>query len=44
MLFRYKYKFGECIWCVIILDERKNIDISEALEKFLSKTDNHLSD
>ena len=39
-----EHKLGECIWWVIILAERMNIDISEALEKFLSKTERHLRD
>ena len=39
-----EHKLGECIWWVIILAERMNIDISEALEKFLSKTEKHLKD
>lgn len=39
-----EHKLGECIWWVIILAERMNIDISEALEKFLSKTEKHLRD
>lgn len=37
-----EHKLGECIWWVIILAERMNIDISEALEKFLSKTERNL--
>jgi hypothetical protein len=39
-----EHKLGECIWWLIILAERMNIDISEALEKFLSKTENLLRD
>ena len=39
-----EHKLGECIWWVIILAERMNIDISEALEKFLSKTEKNLRD
>jgi len=35
-------KLGECIWWIIILAERMNINISEALEKFLSKTEENL--
>lgn len=34
-----EHKLSECIWWVIILADRMNIDISEALEKFLSKTE-----
>lgn len=39
-----QHKLGECVWWVIILAERMNIDISEALEKFLSKTEKQLRD
>lgn len=39
-----EHKLGECIWWVIVLAKRMNIDISEALEKFLSKTEKNLSD
>jgi len=39
-----EHKLGECMWWVIILAERMNIDISEALEKFLSKTEKQLRD
>lgn len=39
-----EHKLGECMWWVIILAERMNIDISEALEKFLSKTEKNLRD
>jgi NTP pyrophosphatase (non-canonical NTP hydrolase) len=39
-----EHKLGECIWWVIILAERMNIDINQALENFLSKTEKHLSD
>jgi hypothetical protein len=39
-----EHKLGECIWWLIILAERMNIDMSEALEKFLSKTEEHLHD
>ena len=34
-----EHKLGECIWWVIILAECMNIDISQAFEKFLSKTE-----
>ena len=37
--FELEHKLGECIWWVIILAERMNIDISEALKNFLSKTE-----
>lgn len=36
-----EHKIGECIWWLINLAERTNIDSSEALEKFLSKTENN---
>lgn len=37
-----EHKFGECIWWLIILADRMNIDISGALEKFLLETEKHL--
>ena len=37
-----EHKLGECIWWIIILAERMNINISEALEKFLFKTEENL--
>ncbi|WP_315065662.1 MazG-like protein [uncultured Clostridium sp.] len=37
-----EHKLSECIWWLIILAERMNIDISEALKKFLSETEKHL--
>ncbi len=37
-----EHKLGECIWWVIILAERMNIDVAEALETFLSKTERKL--
>ncbi|WCM62310.1 MazG-like protein [Paenibacillus polymyxa] len=39
-----EHKMGECIWWLIILAERMNMDISEALEKFLFKTEKKLGD
>lgn len=39
-----QHKLGECIWWVIVLAERMDIDISEALETFLSKTERNLRD
>ncbi len=39
-----EHKIGECMWWLIILAERMNIDSSEALEKFLSKTEIKLGD
>ena len=35
-----KHKIGESIWWLIILAERMNINIEEATEEFLSKTEN----
>ena len=37
-----EHKLGECIWWLTVLAERMNIDIEEALEKFLTKTENLL--
>jgi len=34
-----KHKIGECIWWLIILAERMDIDVHEALESFLTKTE-----
>lgn len=39
-----QHKLGECIWWVIVLAERMDIDISYALETFLSKTERNLKD
>jgi hypothetical protein len=39
-----EHKLGECIWWLIILADRMNIDINEALEKFLNKTEKLLGD
>jgi hypothetical protein len=33
------HKLGECIWWLIILADRMNVDINSALEGFLSKTE-----
>lgn len=35
-----EHKLGECIWWLVVLAKRMNVDISEALESFLSKTEN----
>ncbi|MBF4485869.1 MULTISPECIES: MazG-like protein [unclassified Flavobacterium] len=35
-----KHKIGESIWWLAILAERMNINIEEATEEFLSKTEN----
>ena len=37
-----EHKLGECIWWLIILAERMDIDIGEALKNFLSKTEKSL--
>ncbi|WP_416439987.1 MazG-like protein [Leeuwenhoekiella sp. A16] len=34
-----EHKLGECIWWLSILADRSGIDIEEATEKFLSKTE-----
>lgn len=34
-----EHKLGECIWWLTILADRMNIDINEATEKFLTKTE-----
>lgn len=39
-----EHKIGECIWWLINLAERTNIDSGEALEKFLTKTEKKLGD
>ncbi|TDW51441.1 hypothetical protein EV144_101116 [Flavobacterium sp. 270] len=35
-----KHKLGESIWWLVVLAERMNIDIEEAVENFLTKTEN----
>jgi len=35
-----EHKLGEHIWWLIVLADRTGIDIKEALEKFLTKTEN----
>ncbi|ANF51872.1 30S ribosomal protein S15 [Chryseobacterium glaciei] len=37
-----EHKLGENIWWLIILADRTGIDMKEALEKFLTKTENLL--
>jgi hypothetical protein len=37
-----EHKLGECIWWLTVLADRMNIDIEEAIEKFLTKTENLL--
>lgn len=39
-----EHKIGECMWWLIVLAERMDLDSSEALEKFLSKTEKKLVD
>jgi len=34
-----EHKLGECIWWLIVLADRTDINMEEALEKFLSKTE-----
>ncbi|SHI21427.1 MazG-like protein [Desulfosporosinus lacus] len=37
-----EHKLSECLWWVIVLAERMNIDISESLDVFLSKLEKQL--
>lgn len=37
-----EHKLGECIWWLIVLAERMDINIDEALEAFLTKTEKQL--
>jgi hypothetical protein len=39
-----EHKLGECIWWLIVLAKRMNIDIDAALDGFLSKTEKNLLD
>lgn len=39
-----EHKIGECMWWLITLAERMNIDSGKALEKFLTKTEKKLGD
>lgn len=34
-----EHKLGECIWWLIVLADRMDIGIEEAIEKFLTKTE-----
>jgi hypothetical protein len=34
-----EHKLGESIWWLVVIAERSGIDIQEAVEKFLTKTD-----
>jgi NTP pyrophosphatase (non-canonical NTP hydrolase) len=36
------HKLGECIWWITVLAQRMEIDIEEAVKKFLSKTEGML--
>jgi hypothetical protein len=37
-----EHKLSECIWWLIVLAERMDIDIEEALDSFLTKIENQL--
>ena len=37
-----EHKLGECIWWLIVLAERMEIDVESALESFLAKTERQL--
>jgi NTP pyrophosphatase (non-canonical NTP hydrolase) len=37
-----KHKLGECIWWLIVLAERMDVDIQDSIECFLSKTEKQL--
>lgn len=37
-----EHKLGECIWWITILAERADINIIEAVDNFLTKTENLL--
>jgi hypothetical protein len=39
-----EHKLGECIWWLVSLADRMNVDIGAALDTFLSKTENNLKD
>ena len=34
-----EHKLGECMWWLVVLADRMNIDIQEATDKFLTKTE-----
>ncbi|UPU37834.1 MazG-like protein [Geomonas paludis] len=36
-----EHKLGECIWWLVVLAKRMDIDICKALEDFLSKTESN---
>jgi NTP pyrophosphatase (non-canonical NTP hydrolase) len=37
-----EHKLGECVWWITILADRMDIDINDAVEKFLAKTESLL--
>ena len=37
-----EHKLGECVWWLTVLADRMNLDISDATEKFLTKTESLL--
>ncbi|SHO44731.1 MazG-like protein [Anaerocolumna xylanovorans] len=37
-----EHKLGECIWWLIVLAERMNIDINKSLDEFLSNLEEQL--
>lgn len=39
-----EHKLGECFWWLMILADRMDIDSSDALEKFLTKTESLLEE
>jgi NTP pyrophosphatase (non-canonical NTP hydrolase) len=39
-----EHKLGECIWWLTVLAKRMDIDISDALQIFLTKTEKQLGD
>ena len=42
MLAELEHKLSECIWWLIVLAERMDIDIGEALDGFLSKLEKQM--
>ena len=38
-----EHKLGECIWWLLVLGDRMDLDINAALEQFLSKTERLLN-
>lgn len=39
-----EHKLGECIWWLVVLADRMEIDISEVFNRFLTKTENLLEE